>query len=289
MIIFSCVLSLAIFWPFSTSKPDTLSKGSSLSVEKPEDILTSPNIIFSAGFFPVGVNAYCFPIWFNEAYSHNNNNRSVVWMENRDQPVNRKGSKLALLKIGNLILTDAGRITFWVTGTASLSLLKLHLQNSSNMALRAPAGVVLWQSFASPTDTVLTLVSLRSQSKFYSIFYKLFFDNNNVLRLSFDDIMLSSVYWSSPLVLSWDAGRSTYNNSKFAILDPFGNFNLSDKFNFLSDDYGSRVDRRPRLDYDGNISLYSRKNLGESWVVSWQAFSNPCKIHGICGQNSLCI
>lgn len=121
-----------------------------------------------------------------------------------------------LLKTGNLVLTGAGRITVWVTGTASLSLLKLHLHNSSNMALRDPDGVVLWQSFDSLTDTIFTyqpltrnekLVSSSSQSNFSSSFYKLFFDNDNVLRLIFDDIMLSSVYWPSPWVLSWDVGR----------------------------------------------------------------------------------
>ncbi|GMN35036.1 hypothetical protein TIFTF001_005035 [Ficus carica] len=290
------VLSLAIFLPSSSSKSDTLNRGSSLSVEKQGDVLTSPNGIFSAGFFPVGSNAYCFAIWYNDA-SHNNN-RTVVWMANRDQPVNGKGSKLKLLKTGNLVLTDGGRIIAWATGTASLSPLKLRLHNSGNMALRAKDGVLLWQSFDSPTDTILTnqpltryakLVSSRSQNNFSSGFYKLFFDNDNVLRMIFDNINLSSVYWPSPWVLPWDAGRSTYNNSKYAWLDPFGYFNSSDKFYFMSDDYGSKIQRRLRLDHDGNIRLYSSKNLGESWVVSWQAFSNPCQIHGICGRNSLCV
>lgn len=57
---------------------------------------------------------------------------------------------------------------------------------------------------------------------------------------------------------------------------------------FMSEDYGSRIQRRLRLDYDGNICLYSRKSLGDRWVVTWQAFSNPCKINGICGANCIC-
>ena len=46
--------------------------------------------------------------------------------------------------------------------------------------------------------------------------------------------------------------------------------------------------RRLTLDYDGNIRLYSWEEEGQIWVVSWQAFQTPCRIHGACGANSLC-
>ncbi|XP_024930440.3 putative receptor protein kinase ZmPK1 [Ziziphus jujuba] len=291
-----CLLCLSICQPFSSSKPDVLSEGSSLSVGEPEDVLSSPDGTFSAGFFPVGENAYCFAVWFSEP-SYKNNNKAVVWMANRDQPVNGRYSKLTLLKTGNLILTDAGRITVWSTGTDSLSLTRLQLNDFGNLVLINSENVVLWQSFDSPTDTLLTdqpltrytkLVSSRSQINSSSGFYKLFFDNDNILRLLYESIEISSVYWPDPLLVSWDAGRSTYNNSKIAILDSLGNFSSSDDFTFMSADYGTKMQRRLKIDYDGNVRLYSRKNRGERWVVSWQAFSDPCMIHGICGANSLC-
>ncbi|EXB89239.1 Putative receptor protein kinase ZmPK1 [Morus notabilis] len=287
------VFFAAITSSLSSSKAHlSLSEGSSLSVEKADvDVLTSPNGIFSAGFHRIGENAYCFAIWFNDS------NRTLVWMANRNQPVNGKRSKLSLLKTGNLILTDAGSITVWATGTVSLSRTRLYLYDSGNAALLTLEGVVLWQSFDSPTDTLLTeqpltrnskLVSSRSQTNFSSGFYKLFFDNDNVLRLIYDSILLSSEYWPSPLLLSWDAGRSTYNNSKTAVLDSLGNFSSSDDYTFMSADYGVKMQRILRIDYDGNVRLYSRKNLEDKWVVTWQAFSDPCKIHGVCGANSLC-
>ena len=52
------LLSLAFSFPLSSSAV-VMSKGTSLSVEKPE-ILTSPNGIFSAGFYSVGENAFRF-------------------------------------------------------------------------------------------------------------------------------------------------------------------------------------------------------------------------------------
>ncbi|XWS24172.1 hypothetical protein CRYUN_Cryun28dG0077900 [Craigia yunnanensis] len=44
-----------------------------------------------------------------------------------------------------------------------------------------------------------------------------------------------------------------------------------------------------KMDFDGNIRMYSLKEDGETWVVSWQAFHQPCMVHGCCGPNSICI
>lgn len=54
-------------------------------------------------------------------------------------------------------------------------------------------------------------------------------------------------------------------------------------------DYGDELmQRRLRLDHDGNLRAYSRKQSEEKWYVSWQAKLRPCRIHGVCGVNSLC-
>ena len=77
------------------------------------------------------------------------------------------------------------------------------------------ASVILWQSFDFPTDTLLAeqplmkdkkLVSSRSSSKYSSGFFKLYFDNDNALRLLYDDPETSSIYWSDTELMSWEAG-----------------------------------------------------------------------------------
>ncbi|KHN42144.1 Putative receptor protein kinase ZmPK1 [Glycine soja] len=77
----------------------------SLSVEnfKEKVIVSSPKATFTAGFYPIGDNAYCFAIWYSTPP------HTLVWMANRDRPVNGKRSMLSLLKTGNLVLTDAGQ------------------------------------------------------------------------------------------------------------------------------------------------------------------------------------
>ncbi|GAV67222.1 Pkinase domain-containing protein/S_locus_glycop domain-containing protein/B_lectin domain-containing protein [Cephalotus follicularis] len=289
------LLTSTLSLPFSCSVYDGISEGSSLSVENPDDILTSPNGIFSAGFYPVGDNAYSFAIWFNKpscaAYC------TLVWMANRDQPVNGKQSKLSLLKTGNLVLKDAGRFTVWSTNTDSISLVQLKLHDTGNLVLRNEQGVNLWESFDFPTDTLLPLqpitrnvqlISSRSQTNHSSGFYRVFFDDDNLVRLLYDGPEVSSVYWFDPWLISWEAGRSTYNNSRTAVLDALGNFSSSDDLTFMAADYGARIQRRLKVDVDGNFRLYSLEEVTGTWIVSWQAISAPCTVHGVCGPNSVC-
>ncbi|CAK7340137.1 unnamed protein product [Dovyalis caffra] len=282
--------------PLSSAASNTLSKGSSLSVENTNDVLISPSAIFSAGFFPVGDNAFCFSIWFIEPFCRTN--CSVIWMANRDQPVNGKKSKLSLLHSGNLLIIDAGQSTVWATDTASQSWIELQLHDNGNLFLYdKEGGRVLWQSFDYPTDTLLPqqplskdrqLVSTRSRTNYSSGVYKLYFDSDNVLRLLYDGPETSSIYWPNTWLLTWDGGRSTFNSTRIALFDSLGNFSSSDDFTFLSLDYGMGAQRILKIDFDGNLRLYSRENGRNKWIVSWQAVSQPCRIHGICGPNSLC-
>ncbi|XVE55826.1 hypothetical protein DITRI_Ditri03aG0188500 [Diplodiscus trichospermus] len=118
---FPLILSLILFAPLSSSTYQKLSKGSSLSVENPGDVLISPNVTFLAGFYPVGSNAYAFAIRFSKPSCNISSvdNCTVVWMANRDRPVNGRRSKLSFLGTIDLILTDAAQFIVWATGTAS--------------------------------------------------------------------------------------------------------------------------------------------------------------------------
>ncbi|KAI4346091.1 hypothetical protein L6164_013173 [Bauhinia variegata] len=286
------LLLLALYFQYCSSSSS--SKVLSLSVEKPEDVIVSKNGLFSAGFQAIGENAYCFAIWFTQP---DHQNPTIVWMANWDQPVNGIRSKLSIMKTGNLVLTDAGRFIAWTTDTASSKTLELVLENNGNLVLREPQGSILWQSFDFPTNTLLPgqkltrsikLVSSRSETNQSSGFYKLFFDNDNILRLLYDGPDISSTYWPDPWMSLWDAGRSTYNGSRVAVLDALGYFVSSDNYNFKTSDYGIVLQRRLSLDSDGNLRVYSREQDANAWYVSWLVKSQPCTIHGICGPNSTC-
>ncbi|XP_076923774.1 putative receptor protein kinase ZmPK1 [Bidens hawaiensis] len=220
---------------------------------------------------------------------------TLVWMANRDEPVNGKQSKFSLWKSGNLVLRDADR-RVWTSNTKSNEPMQLKLLDSGNLVLTPiNSKSYIWQSFSSPTDTILpnqpftkdtTLTSSRSLTNFSSGFYSLYFDNDNVIKLLYNSDEVTSVYWPSPWLVSWAAGRRTYNNSRFAMLDSKGHFASTDDLIFDTSDYGKTLPRRLTLDVDGNIRIYTLNKRG--WSVSWQALSTTCAIHGICGPNSLC-
>ncbi|KAK4481530.1 hypothetical protein RD792_012431 [Penstemon davidsonii] len=274
--------------PSSSEKFTTLTQGSSIS--PPDDVLIStPTGIFTAGFYPVGENAYSFSIWFTEPLA--DGNFTVVWMANRDQPVNQRYTRLSLLESGNLVLTDAGQIIVWMSGTTSISFSKyLILNDDGNLALFTNERVVLWQSFNSPTDTLLPLKSLtrnsilvssRSRTNYSSGYYKLYFDNDNVLRLLYDG-EITSVFWPPPWLNSWQAGRTTYKDNKIATLGLLGNFTSSDSFRFRTTDFGLGIQRQMTLDHDGNVRVYSLDKGERIWKITWQATIEPFNFQDSC-------
>ncbi|KAF5764829.1 putative non-specific serine/threonine protein kinase [Helianthus annuus] len=184
----------------SPSSPRVLTQGSSLLVEKKHHLI-SPNRLFTAGFHEIGQNAYCFAIWFSQPML--NGNHTLVWMANRNEPVNGKRSRISLSKRGNLILRDVGQ-RIWATNTRSNSPLQLQLLDSGNLVLTEFENKsYLWQSFSFPTHTILpnqpftkdtVLISPRSSTNLSSGFYKLYFDNDNVISLLYSSNEVTSVY-----------------------------------------------------------------------------------------------
>ncbi|KAJ8623732.1 hypothetical protein MRB53_032262 [Persea americana] len=288
-------LLLAFVCPYLSTAAtlESISWGSSLSVERSHDVIVSPDHTFSAGFYGVGDNAFCFAVWFNKSVKF-----TPVWMANRDQPVNGRRSALSLQKGGNLVLTDAGRLVIWKTDTASSSPVQLRLQNTGNlMILQISTNKTLWQSFGFPTDTLLPLqpftremklIASRSQSNYSSGFYSFFFDNDNIMRLLYSTPNISSTFWPDPGLVTWDAGRTTYNSSRIAAFDSSGYFQSSDDLKFSASDFGVGPMRRLTIGYDGNLRLYSLDEKGD-WGISWQAIPEICSMHGLCGPNGICI
>ncbi|KAF5773719.1 putative protein kinase RLK-Pelle-SD-2b family [Helianthus annuus] len=290
------LLLLTIIITSFASSTHALTRGSSLSVENKDDLILSPNGRFTAGFHQAGDNAYVFAIWFTTSGARTP--RTVVWMANRDAPVNGKKSKLSLWKDGNLVLTDAGQHIIWSTQTESKSSsLELTLLNTGNLVLRVQQqNRIIWQSFDNPSDTLLPnqpftrktqLVSSRSLTNHSSGYYSLLFDNDSILRLVYNSPDTTSLYWPDPRVRTYFAGRFEYIDGRTAVLDSYGRFNSTDGFSFTSADFGLGPQRIMRLDTDGNLRLYSLSR-GMKWEVQWQAISHICRIDGTCGPNSLC-
>ncbi|KAJ4767913.1 Serine/threonine-protein kinase [Rhynchospora pubera] len=273
----------------------SLNKGSSQLVENyDQPFLVSQDGTFACGFYPdpVGVNVFYFSIWFTNSIE-----KTVVWTANRDSPVNGHGSKIKFGRDGNLFLRDFNGSEVWSTSTGGSSASTISLHDSGNLVINDRKGNTLWQSFDSPTDTLLPyqpltkgkrVISAMVKGEIGSGYYSLYFDNDNVLRLMYDGPVISSTYWpNKPLDNVFQNGRTTYNSTRIAVLDRMGQFISSDGFSVSASDLGSGI-RRLRMEYDGNFRMYSLNMSDGSWVVSWEALPELCQVHGLCGENGIC-
>ncbi|CAA7389791.1 unnamed protein product [Spirodela intermedia] len=180
----------------------SLGSGDSLSPEEVEDVPVSPKRTFSGGFHEVGTNAYCFSVWFTSSVD-----KTVVWMANRDSPVNGRLSTVRLEKRGNLVLKDADGSRVWETAASLPAATSVELSETGNLVLLNQTRGVIWESFASPTDTLLPLQPLTKGNKlvsrsgpgsYSSGYYSLRFSDDNVLKMVYDAPKVTSVYWPKP-------------------------------------------------------------------------------------------
>ncbi|CBI30480.3 unnamed protein product, partial [Vitis vinifera] len=294
---FPCILLtllISYLFSFATCKTHNfLQRGSSLSVEDDSDYITSPDRSFTCGFYGAGENAYWFSIWFT-----NSKERTVVWMANRDRPVNGRGSRISLRRDGIMNLRDADGSTVWETNTTSTDVDRAELLDTGNLVLKNPHGKILWQSFDFPTDTLLPnqiltrrtkLISIIRGGDFSSGYYILYFDNDNILRMMYDGPSISSLYWPNPDLGILPNKRRNSNSSRIAVLDEMGRFLSSDNASFRASDMGLGVKRRLTIGYDGNLRLYSLNHSTGLWMISWMAFGERNRVHGLCGRNGICV
>ncbi|KAK3161526.1 hypothetical protein QOZ80_1BG0078210 [Eleusine coracana subsp. coracana] len=275
--------SCALPWRIMTT-------GSHIRAEDHDKIfLLSPDTTFSCGFHELGTNAFTFPIWYT-----NTNNRTVVWTANPYSPkggyspVNKYGSRISLNRDGNLILTDTNGSTVWESKTSSGKGTTVTLLNSGNLVINDSSNNIVWQSFHSPTDTLLPGQNLTKDTRLVYGYHNLYFDNDNVLRLLYDGLEITSIYWPSPDYNPETNGRNRFNSTRIAVLDDMGNFVSSDGFKIQASDLGPGIKRRITMDYDGNFRMYSLNASTGEWVITGQAVIQMCYVHGLCGKNGLC-
>ncbi|XP_062217251.1 putative receptor protein kinase ZmPK1 [Phragmites australis] len=265
----------------------TISTDSSMQADHGEIFLVSPDTTFSCGFYSSGegTNACYFSIWFTHAAD-----KTVVWTANPGSPVNSHGSKISLNREGNLLLTDVNGSTVWESRTSWGKHTTVALLNSGNLVVRASTDKVVWQSFDSPTDTLLPSQRLTRESRLVSQsgYHLLYFDNDNVLRLLYNGPDITSIYWPSPDYNALQNGRTRFNSSKIAVLDDKGNFLSSDGFRMTASDSGFGIKRRITIDYDGNFRMYSLNASNGNWTVTGEAVQQMCYVHGLCGINGIC-
>lgn len=149
------------------------------------------------------------------------------------------------------------------TPSSNTNASKLVLQDNGNLVYDK------WESFDFPTDTILPNQTITADTKLVSRNGKFSFLNASVLVF----LSLNDSYWSSDYAIQ--------------VLDEEGKLEKVNQATAFSADFGETRLRRLKLDDDGNLRIYSFDQ--SQWTTVWQAVQEFCTIHGVCGENSICL
>ncbi|KAG5232813.1 G-type lectin S-receptor serine/threonine-protein kinase [Salix suchowensis] len=219
---------------------------------------------FAFGFYSLPNNLYLVGIWFNKIPE-----RTLVWSANRDSPA------------------AAG-------STGEKSSFRVH-GNDGNFVLRDDGSGVVWESFSSPTDTILPGQNLSGNQKLYSnangtVDYS---TGNFMLEMQYDgNLVLSAYHFSDPGY--WYTGTLTTNVSlvfnnytaSMYLVNSTGN-NIYTLTGNVSTTVGDYYYRATINDHGNFQQLAYHKSNRSGWTRLWRAIDEPC-VNAICGVNGMC-
>ncbi|KAL5980745.1 hypothetical protein ACLOJK_028655 [Asimina triloba] len=252
----------------------------------------SENGVFAFGFVPDFQNGgdFVVGIYYNFK-SRGGTQMRPVWTVGGSLRVSQN-STFQLSMDGCLLLFDnLTGLVVWSSNTSSIGVKEASLLNNGNLILSGYRQKVVWESFLSPTDTLLPGQSLHfpqtlqaPSANSVTSYYSLVAQRLGDVALVWDG---SITYWSSSL-----GPRATVVKAIFESNGVFGLFDGNDTMVWYQSSKDVRdpsvVFRHLRIDADGNLRIYSWDDSLRVWKVVWQAVQNQCHVFGSCGLYSVC-
>ncbi|XP_077237839.1 G-type lectin S-receptor-like serine/threonine-protein kinase LECRK1 [Tasmannia lanceolata] len=285
--------------PFAIAQPKqtNVTLGSSLFPTRNPTSWLSPSAIFAFGFYKEG-NGFEVGIWLEA-----DPNKTVVWTANRDDPPVSENATLLLTHDGWLLLKTPGgpdkNITGAVQSASSASLL-----DSGNFVLYNSSSTIIWESFSSPTDTILGGQHLLPNHELFSSYSDTDHKTGRFrLTMQLDGNLVAYYLYSIPTVgdAYWATGTNGRGPDSKLFLTNLGQLYLANFSDGGTRDvaYGNTISSsnaiivvyRATLDADGNFRLYSHNLAGNgssTMSIDWSALPNQCSVKGFCGFNSYC-
>ncbi|KAK4271409.1 hypothetical protein QN277_020109 [Acacia crassicarpa] len=147
----NALLVISSFCVALISANDTITPG---QIIRDSETLSSNSNDFILGFFspPNSTHRYV-GIWY---FSHDN----LVWVANRDKPINDSSGVLTISQDGNLVILDGQKHVLWSSNVSyNGKNTTAHIQDSGNLVLQVfdenTGKKLIWQSFEHPADAAI--------------------------------------------------------------------------------------------------------------------------------------
>lgn len=260
--------------------------------------IESPGRVFRLGFFsPANSTSYYLGIFYTVSQE------TVIWVANRNRPLNDSSSYVTISPQGNLVLRNDLGETFWstnITGSShSRRITTAQIQDNGNLLLKdISTGNVLWKSFLHPSDVFVPTMRLV---------------HNTIL-----DTKVSLSSWRNPSdpgvgnftvglevrnltqIFTWNNGRPHWRSGPWngqiliGVQEMYSPYNEgfsvgrdSGTFYFTAPQ-GRRFLMKIAINSTGNLvkSLWSEQQ--QSWDATWVAPQNECDRYATCGPFGSC-
>lgn len=222
---------------------------------------------------------------------------TVIWVANRDKPLNDFSGTMKISEDGNLVVLNGQEEILWSSNVSnSKTNSSAQLLDTGNLVLKDNSnGRIMWESFQNPTDSCL-----------------------RKMRLDINTSRLTS--WrspSDPFIGNFSLGLESQTIPQFVILNngkPYwrsgpwtGNIFIGipgmhsgyqDRFEIVYDNTGPAYFTYNNLD-DSTTNYFTLSSSGSlqekvlldrkgDWEVIWSSFNSQCDVYGKCGPFGSC-
>ncbi|OIV94999.1 hypothetical protein TanjilG_22196 [Lupinus angustifolius] len=247
----------------------------------------SPSGHFEFGFYPLSSTLFLVGIWFGKIRE-----RTLVWYQS---PALETNSLIQLTLEGHLVVTyPNGTVAHNIHNGDSAT--SAYMQDNANFVIKDSNLRLVWESFSSPTNTILPGQTLKPGQILYSkgnrpSNYSI---GNFLLEPQNDgNLVLRAYQWSSPAywyvstIASQDVSL-VYNATSALLYLVSGTTNIYPLTNSTPtpvEDYYHRA----TIDENGNFQQFTyHKRNGTKWTRVWRAIDDPCRVEAVCGVFGLC-
>ncbi|KAH9796622.1 G-type lectin S-receptor-like serine/threonine-protein kinase RKS1 [Citrus sinensis] len=255
---------------------------------KDGDVIVSSGNIFALGFFSPGNSVRRYVgIWYNQIPV-----QTVVWVANRDNPINDTSGVLTISSLGNLVLCGRNQtVPVWhanVSDSSESNTIAQLLDTGNLVLARNNTGQTLWQSFDHPSATMLPYMKIgldkRSGLNRFLTSWKSW-DNpatgDYTFRMELDGFPQLFLYKGE--AKWWRVGSWTGKN--------FLNATYIDNEDEVSMAYSvtdPSMLTRIVVNESGNEQRLTWSNQENRWIEYFAPPKEPCDFYGHCGSNSNC-